>query len=344
MEASWHLDCWFRGELMHRNAALVGLVRVIAVSLALGAFGQYLIGAEVTITRTNRVERWITNVIDIRMPENRFVNEYRTNWVTQLRTNIVDVYATNRVMRTLTNPVVVEATWTNYATAYQTNWSMVRLTNLFEVEASWTNVVVAHHTNWTTRTLTNRVGVNVLRTNFVDQHHTNWSTLNLTNWETVVLFKTNWITQPVTNVVQIDVPARPVAIAPAANEVVAPKEATVETASPVPSVTWVGPLTIEVARTTRPLVNNLMEVQLKARWNDNTTAPLQIQSWRVEREDGAVLLFGQERDFKRQLPVGRYKVEAKVRAEGDNPPLYARGTLSVTTREAVIQQRLLVKK
>jgi hypothetical protein len=329
---------------MHRNAPLVGLVRVIAVSLALGASGQSLIGAEATIARTNWVEHWITNVIDVRMPENRFVNEYRTNRVTQFRTNIVDMYATNRVMRTLTNPVVVEATWTNYVTAYETNWNMRRLTNLVAVEATWTNVVVGYRTNLNTRTLTNRVAVNVLRTNFVDRYHTNWTTLNQTNWESVVMFKTNWITQPVTNVVQIDLPARPVATAPVASEVVEAKVAIVETASSVPGASWAGPLAIEAARTTRPLVNNLVEVQLKAKWTGNAVAPLQVQSWRVEREDGAILLFGQEQTFRRQLPVGKYQVEAKVRAEGDNPPLSARGTLSVTTREAVIQQRLLVKK
>jgi hypothetical protein len=37
-------------------------------------------------------------------------------------------------------------------------------------------------------------------------------------------------------------------------------------------------------------------------------------------------------------------VEAKVRAQGDDPPLAARGTLSVTTREATIQQKLVAKK
>ena len=63
-----------------------------------------------------------------------------------------------------------------------------------------------------------------------------------------------------------------------------------------------------------------------------------------EREDGAILLVGQDQAFKRQLPVGRYKVEAKVRAHGDDPPLTARGTLSVTAHEATIEQRLLVRK
>jgi hypothetical protein len=69
-----------------------------------------------------------------------------------------------------------------------------------------------------------------------------------------------------------------------------------------------------------------------------------LQNWRVERDDGAILLFGQDQEFKRPLPVGNYKVEAKLKAEGDNPPLAVRDTLSVTPREATIQPRLLVKK
>ena len=218
------------------------------------------------------------------MPANRFVNEYHTNWVTQLRTNIIDVYATNRVTRTLTNPVVVDAFWTKFIVAYQTNW------------------------------------------------------------ETVVLLKTNWIAQPVTNVVQIDMPIRPAVTVAAPNPVAEPKRTHAEAVSPGPATTWTGPLAIEAARTARPPANNLAEVQLKVRWTGNSAAPLQVQSWRVEREDGAILLFGQEQDFKRQLPVGKYKVEAKMRAEGDNPPLAARGTLLVTTREATIQQKSLVKK
>ena len=82
-------------------------------------------------------------------------------------------------------------------------------------------------------------------------------------------------------------------------------------------------MTLEAAKTARPAANNLVEVQLKA-VEQRTAAPLQVQNWRVEREDRTVLLFGQDQTFKRQLPVGRYKVEAKLRAEGDNPPL-ARG-------------------
>jgi hypothetical protein len=284
----------------------------------LWASGLSLVGLEANVTRTNWFDRWITNVIEVRMPANRFVNEYHTNWVTQLRTNVVDVYATNRVTRMLTNHIMVDA--------FQTN------------------LVVAYETNWQTKTLTNQVAVNVLRTNLVDQYRTNLSTLSLTNWETVLLFQTNWTTLPVTNVVRIDLPTRPAVPVAAPNEVAEPKEAGAETVSPAPATAWTGPLAIEAVRTARPAANNLVEVQLKVRWTGNTAAPLQVQNWRVEREDGAILLFGQEQEFKRQLPVGKYKVEARLKGEGDNPPLAARGTLSVTTHEAIIQQKLLVKK
>ena len=98
---------------MHRNAALVRLVRACGCRLTLWASGLSLVGSEANITRTNWFDRWITNVIEVRMPANRFVNEYHTNWVTLLRTNVVDVYATNRVTRTLTNQVAVEASRTN---------------------------------------------------------------------------------------------------------------------------------------------------------------------------------------------------------------------------------------
>jgi hypothetical protein len=252
---------------MHGNTVLLRLVRALAVGLMLLASGLSLLGSEANVTRTNWFDRWITNVIEVRMPANRFVNEYHTNWVTLLRTNVVDVYATNRVTRTLTNQVVVDAFRTNLVAAYHTNWNLRSLTNVVVVQATRTNVVVACQTNWNVKTLTNQV--------------TGGSA---------------------------------------------------------------GPLTIEAAKTARPVVNNLVEVQLKARWSGMTTAPLQFQSWRVEREDGAVLLFGQDQTFKRQLPVGKYKVQAQLRAEGDNLPLVARGTLSVTAQEVTIQQKLLVKK
>jgi hypothetical protein len=302
---------------MNGNTAPAGLVRVLAFNLALLAASPSLAGGEVTITRTNWLERWITNVIDVRMPLNRFVDEYHTNWITQIHTNIVDV------------PV--------------TNWTKVNQTNRVEVAASWTNHVTACHTNWITRTLTNHVTFDLTQTNFVDRHQTNWTTLNLTNWETLVLLKTNWITRQVTNLVQLDLPSRPAPPAAGPGETADPRETPPDTPL-LPPAKWGGRLAIEAARTTRLPANDLVEVELKVRWTDNTPGPAQVDQWRVQREDGAVVLFGQDQQFKRSLPAGKYKVEAKLKAEGDNPPLSVRGTLSVTPNDANIQPRLLVKK
>lgn len=306
-----------KGANMTGNATLAGTLRRLALALILWTPALALFGSEVTITRTNWTERWITNLIEVRMPVNRFVNEYRTNWVTQLQTNLVNVYLTNRVTRTLTNAVVVDAVVTNFMVVYQTN------------RIAWTE--------------TNRVAINLLQTNFVDHYQTNWSVLSLTNWETVVLLQTNRVARSVTNVVQVEMPSRPAIDSASPTEPAAPNEAPAETPSPA-ATDWAGPLAIEATRTTRPAANNLVEVQLKVRRTGSTSAPPQVQHWRVEREDAAILLFGQEQEFKRQLPPGKYKVEAKLKAEGDNPPLSARGTLSVTASDAVIQQRLLVRK
>jgi hypothetical protein len=220
---------------------------------------------------------------------------------------------------------------------------MVRQTNEVEVAATWTNSVTAIRTNWTTRTLTNHVTVNLVRTNVLDRYQTNWSTLTLTNWESLVLFKTNWITQPVTNIVQVDLPRRPAVVVAAPADPVAPQEPQAEPAA-LALGAWAGPVAIEAARTSRPSANELVEVQLKVRRTDSTAGPVQVQSWRVEREDGAVLLVGQDQQFKRSLPLGKYKVEAKLKAEGDTYPLSVRGTLSVTLQDATVQPRLLVRK
>ena len=211
-------------------------------------------------------------------------------------------------------------------TITRTNWAERWITNVIEVRMPVNRFVNEYRTNWVTQ----------LRTNVVD--------IYVTNWQTVVLFKTNWLTQTVTNLVQIDLPSRPIAAAAAPSEIVEPKDAPVETATPALAAVWAGPLAIEADRTARPPANDLVEVQMKVRHTDNTAAPPQVQQWRVEREDGAILLFGQDQEFKRQLPVGKYKVEAKLKGEAANLPLSVRGTLSVTTLDAVVQPRLLVKK
>lgn len=308
---------------MTGKAALVRMARFATLALALGTPVLALSGAEVTLTQTNWVERWITNVIEVRMPLNQFVNEYRTNWVTQFQTNVVNVFATNRVTRTLTNTVVVDLVQTNFVVGYQTN-RVVRMQ-------------------------TNYAAVNLFQTNFVDQCQTNWSVLTLTNWETVVLFRTNWVAQPATNVVQIELPPSPAPAVAAARETAAapepPAAAPAKAPAPaLPPAAWDGPLALEVVRIARPAAQHPIEVLLKVRWTDSAAAPPPVQQWRIEREDAAILLFGQEQEFKRQLPPGKYKVEARLKAVGDDLPFSVRGILAVTSTDAVIQPRLLVQK
>jgi hypothetical protein len=303
---------------MNLNVVLGGPARVFALSLALGASGVPVSASEANLTRTNWSDRCITNLIEVTMPLNRFVNQYHTNWVPQWRTNVVNVYATNWSMRTVTNPVLVNTLWTNSVTAYRTN-------------------VI-------TRTRTNTVAVSLVETNVLTRYHTNWSTRNLTNWVTLVLLKTNWVTQSTTNVVQLDLPSRPAhALAPA-GEAPPPKAPVVDAALPAPAGALSGPLAIVAARTTRPPANSLVEVLMKVRWTGNGAAPPRVQSWRIQREDGAVFLFGQEQQFIGQLPVGSYTVEARLKAEKDGPLYIARGTLVVTLQDAVVHQRLLAEK
>ena len=295
---------------MTGHVLLIRVARLAVLSLALGTPSFRLVGSEATVVKTNWSTRWITNVIEVSMPVNRFVNQYHTNWITQFRTN----------------------------------WNMRTVTNTVVVEALWTNTLVAHQTNHIMKMRTNFVAVNLVRTNFVTRYQTNWSVLNLTNWETVVLFKTNRITHAVTNTVQVDAPGTaPAALAAAPQPLVSP-EARVEALSTISAVGWNGPLAIEATRTARPPANNLVELRMNVRRTAATAAPLQVQQWRVEREDATILLFGQDQEFKRQLPAGKYKVEVRLKADGDNPPLVARGTLAVTLQDVAIQPRLLVKK
>ena len=124
-----------------------------------------------------------------------------------------------------------------------------------------------------------------MRTNFVDQYQTNWSTLNLTNWETVVLFKTNWISQPVTNVVQVDLPTRPAAARRRPSE--AGRAARSPGGNRVARARGLGRPAGHRGSPDLPApANDLVEVQLKVRRTDNTPGPMQVQNWRVEREDG----------------------------------------------------------
>jgi hypothetical protein len=278
---------------MNGHAAFVRRVGALSVTLSLCAAGSSAFGTEANVTRTNWVERWITNLVEVRMPLNRFVNEYHTNWVTQFHTNVVNVYTTNFVTRTLTNHFLVDAFRTNFVTAYQTNWR----------------------------------------------------TLDLTNWQTAIVMTTNWVTQSLTNVVQVDLPKTLVAKeAVVSGEAAEPKEAKTETAASPLAASMSGPVVLEAARTTRPPHNDQVEVQLNVRGNSDPAPILQVKQWRVEREDRAILCFGQDQEFKRELPAGRYKVEVKVRQDEQRALLTVRGTLVVTPGEALIQQNLAARK
>ena len=269
-------------------------------------------GAEIDVARTNWTERWITNVIDVRMPTNIFVDEFHTNWLRQFVTNVVDVYATNWFNQEVTNTISVPATRTVRVAEYKTNWATLRRTNEIAVEA--------------------------MRTNFVNQWQTNWKTFTFTNWETVLVLKTNWILQPVTNIVHIDLFTNRPAVAetppapskPLAKEIVLVAPAVASTSTSTEA------LQIEATQTGRRPANGLVEVQLTVNWAAEPEAPLHVQKWRVEREDGAILSFGQERQFKRELAVGSYKVEVRAQHEENGPSLVAKSRLTVSPTEAVI--------
>jgi hypothetical protein len=265
---------------MYGNLVFVRAIQRLIVALLLCGAATPLFAGEVNLARTNWVERWITNLIEIRMPANRFLNEYHTNWVTQVRTNIIDVFATNLVTRTLTNQVVLQA----------------------------------------------------FHTNLVTEWHTNWQVLNLTNWQTATVIKTNWTPQPAPAVVQVARPSDSSAVAAALR------------ASAGSASFATDGLVLEASRAARPAANGQIEITLKVHAATGVTLPLQVQQWRIEREDGAVLCFGQDQDFKRELPVGRYKLEVRVQRETDSPVAPTRAILSVTPREVVLEQRLTAKR
>jgi hypothetical protein len=280
---------------MKITASCVWKVGLLGVLVMLGAWMGKGGGGQVTVVKTNWTERWITNEIEVRMPQNRFVNEYRTNWVERVRTNRVTRYETNQVVRTRTN-------------------------------VAW---------------------VDLIRTNYVQAWQTNVKTLNVTNWTTVLVIKTNWVAQPLTNLVEMDLPGR----APgareetgAAREVAAPRAAAWQAGVPAPSTRVADGLSLEASRTARPPRGNLVEVRLAVRRVAGAVSPVQVQRWKVESEDGAILCFGQDQEFKRELPSGSYKVEATVGSEKNKLLVRVLGTLVVTTRDATMQQSLAAAK
>ena len=324
---------------MKRHALLLRWLNALTL-LTLPAAAAPAAETERTLTRTNLAQRWITNVIEMRMPKNVFVDEFHTNWFRQYYTNVVDVYATNWLTQTLTNVVPIRASRTVSETEYRTNWHTVRMTNEVAVEAFRTNFVNQWQTNWRTISLPREVAVEVPRTNFVPQWRTNWKTFTLTNWQTVLVMKTNWYNQPVTNVVAIDLFTNPVA--PPQATATSPSQSSSlqsEDAAPLRGASPTDELRLEAARTERAAANNVAEVQMRVHWTKAAGTPLAVRQWRVESETGAILCSGQDQEFKRELPVGRYRVEVRAQKNADSPLLAARAILALSSTEALILPR-----
>jgi len=66
---------------------------------------------------------------------------------------------------------------------------------------------------------------------------------------------------------------------------------------------------------------------------------LPVSQWRIERQNGNFLSFGQEEEFQRELPFGTYVVQAKLFRAADSASLVVRCTLKVGASEALVQQR-----
>jgi hypothetical protein len=250
------------------------------------------------------------------------VNVVRTNWTPRYITNVIEVSAPQNV----------------FVTEYRTNW----------LQRSVTNVVEVALTNWSTRTLTNTTIVTRFRTNFVERYATNWTTvamtnwntLTLTNWETVVVTKTNWVRQPMVNVVEVNVPVAET-LAPAPTPAPASAPATVAATVPAPVPAETAPagdvLIVDVVRLSTTAADNRRELKFTVRLAADSTVPLQVEQWRVERDDAAVLFYAQTQEFKRALPPGRYSIQVSARRDATGPLLTLRRTLEVTG-DSVVQR------
>src|SRR5947209_4660062 len=102
----WHSACYFKLNIMKGNAVPGRTIGIFSVMLMISGVFDSALGIDATVTHTNWNERWITNVIEVRMPINRFVTEYHTNWIEQFRNRVINVYATNWTTRTLTNKLL----------------------------------------------------------------------------------------------------------------------------------------------------------------------------------------------------------------------------------------------
>jgi hypothetical protein len=147
--------------------------------------------------------------------------------------------------------------------------------------------------------------------------------------------KTNWVTQPVTNVVNIDL----ITNRPPAKELATAVSSTRELpAEPSPQVfaTLSDSLHFEASRTSRPPNRNVVELMVKVSWTGDSDVQLQVRQWKVESEDGAILCYSQDQDFRRELPIGRYKIEVKVQKDANSGVLAGRSIVDLRVASAVM--------
>lgn len=268
---------------------------------------------------TNYQPRFITNVIQVSIPTNTFLDEYHTNWVRQRITNVVDIYRTNLLTAFRTNIVPVAEYSTNVQVAYTTNFKTLTLTNwetVLFMRTNWVSVPVTNIVDFTNtvvarHTLTNEIVA--YETNLVRAWQTNLKVISLTNWETVLVMKTNWVNVPLTNLVEIEVPATQFATpatarAPASTQ---PGTAAAPVASPVDLNAH---LDFELTHTGLPLKGGQHPVRLVLRPTDGSDAILPVQEWRVEKVDGGALMVGSRPEFSGTLPAGHYRVTVRLRA------------------------------
>ncbi|MBC8002533.1 MAG: hypothetical protein H7X97_08085 [Opitutaceae bacterium] len=113
----------------------------------------------VDIYQTNLTSRFITNAIEVRAPQNVFVDEFRTNWIHRTHTNVIRVVETNWTTKMLTNVVAVNQFKTNVLDRYQTNWTTVNVTNSTLLTLTNWETVVVTRTNWIHQPMTNFIEV-----------------------------------------------------------------------------------------------------------------------------------------------------------------------------------------
>ena len=250
------------------------------------------------------------------------VTVVQTSYVPRAITNVVEMRVPTNVFFTVYRTNQFEVLRTNVFDVYRTNLVRVARTNVVPVELMLTNVVTLYQTNWN----------HLTRTNLITRYQTNVNTLTLTNWETVLVFKTNRFTQPVTNLVQVDLPATRTATSETKDNN-APKEDP-RTAT----VASTDGFLLEAERTAKPSANGQAEISLKLKSAGDKTPAFLSQEWQVGRTDNSVLLFGRGPEFKRELPLGTYKVDVKARATESSPLVRVRGTFEVTRDEVIVQK------